>query len=344
MCVYSENKNADDTYFMLYDFVEKQKKFGFSFHNTQNNAYLLFLNHYNKFTKNETHIKPFLLVDNTFKVEEKINLTYDYKDIKVFESNIFSMGYVVAKYSMGYDFNKLDFLFFSDSKLSSQDISQCIGRGTRPDSLGENGKNKDKKLLVSLPVYIDNDNSYDTIIEVLKYLLYEIEIIFNDIEFKNRNHVKVETNEKNITNDETENIKSILLNLLEINIVLNFDKTKKFLKDNNIKTKKDYYALCDNDKRFTKTPEIDFNKKFTNWIDFLNIERKYYDLETCKIKVCEHLKQNEELKKHYLNLSHILKKLCEMDCLYPPGDLWLDYYNIMDLNEIIVIKHKKFKK
>ena len=89
---------------------------------------------------------------------------------------------------MGYDFNKIDFICLSDPKLSLQDIIQCIGRGIRPDALGQYGSNKEKILVISLPVYIDEngDNKYEKIIEVLKYLLYDIEISFEEIEFKNR--------------------------------------------------------------------------------------------------------------------------------------------------------------
>ena len=63
---------------------------------------------------------------------------------------------------MGYDFNKLDFMCLSDPKLSIKDIKQCIGRGLRPDELGQYGSNKEKILIVSLPVYIDDngDNKY----------------------------------------------------------------------------------------------------------------------------------------------------------------------------------------
>ena len=89
-------------------------------------------------------------------------------DIKTYETTINSIGYVVAKYSIGYDFNKLDYMCLSDPKLSIQDIKQCIGRGIRPDELGVNGSNKEKILNVSLPVYIDDngDNADDEVLPV----------------------------------------------------------------------------------------------------------------------------------------------------------------------------------
>jgi hypothetical protein len=39
--------------------------------------------------------------------------------------------------------------------------------------------------------------------------------------------------------------------------------------------------MCEKDERLTKDPEKDFKGQFTNWIDYLSIERKYYDFETC---------------------------------------------------------------
>ena len=69
------------------------------------------------------YIKPFLLVSDTFTIEkepklQEVLLEYNYRDIKNYETTIHSIGYVVAKYSMGYDFNKLDFMCLSDPKLS----------------------------------------------------------------------------------------------------------------------------------------------------------------------------------------------------------------------------------
>ena len=103
----------------------------------------------------------------------------------------YSIGYVVAQYSMGYDFSKIDYICISDPKMSIQDIIQCIGRGIRPDELGENGQNRDKYLMISLPVYIDysEECKYDRIVEVLQYLLHDIEIPFEEIIFYNYKHI-----------------------------------------------------------------------------------------------------------------------------------------------------------
>ena len=357
--IYSENKiNVDNIKYIINDFIEKNRKFGFSFHNKQKNAFNLFYKHYIKYKNEETYIKPFLLISDNFTIEREeklqdIILDYDYRNIKIYESTIYSIGYVVAKYSMGYDFNKLDFICLSDPKLSIQDIKQCIGRGIRPDQLGKNGLNKDKILIVSLPVYIDEntDNNYEKIIEVLKYLLYDIEIPFEEIEFKNRyihhfiKEVEHLSNEYSGIND----VKSILLNLLELEnkriaFSITYEKARKIISDKNIKSKESYYELCEKDNRLSKEPENIFKGKFTNWIEYLSIKRIYYNFETCKNKVDEYLLLYPEIKKYYLDLFIVSNELCKIDLLFPPKGLWVEYYNVKDLRDIINIKNNKKEK
>ena len=355
--VYSENKkNVDNINYIISDFNEKKRTFGFSFHNKQKNAFNLFYKHYIKYKNDETHIKPFLLVSDNFTMEkepklQEIILEYNYRDIKRYETTIYSIGYVVAKYSMGYDFNKLDFICLSDPKLSIQDIKQCIGRGIRPDELGQNGSNKEKVLNVSLPVYIDKngDNKYEKIIEVLKYLLYDIEIPFEEIEFHNRHSPSVEkAQHKSNDYDGINDVKSTLLNLLELEnkrttLGTSYEKARKIIADKNIKSKESYYELCERDNRLSKEPEIAFKGQFTNWIEYLSIERVYYDLETCKNKVGEYLLLYPEIKKHYLDLSILSNDLVKIDALFPPNGLWVEYYNVKDLRDIITITNKKKK-
>ena len=355
--MYSENiKNIDNINYIVNDFNEKKRTFGFSFHNKQKNAFNLFYKHYIQYKNDKTHIKPFLLVSDNFTIEkepklQEIILEYNYRDITSYETTIYSIGYVVAKYSMGYDFNKLDFMCLSDPKLSIQDIKQCIGRGIRPDELGQNGSNKEKILNVSLPVYIDEngDNKYEKIIEVLKYLLYDIEIPFEEIEFKNRYTPNFKEAEHKSNNyDGINDVKSTLLNLLELEnkrtaLATTYEKAIKIIADKNIKSKESYYKLCERDNRLSIEPELTYNGQFTNWIKYLSIEGIYYDLETCIEKVNELLILNNEIKKHYLDLSIVCKKLCELDNNFPPNGLWVEYYNVKDLRDIITITNKKKK-
>jgi hypothetical protein len=309
-------------------------------------AFNLFKKHYFEYKNNKTNIKPFLLVSNNFIIREKVILEYNFKDIKVFEYSINSIGYVVAKYSMGYDFNKLDFLCFSDPKLSIPDIKQCIGRGIRPDELGKNYSNKSKILNISLPVYIDDnsDNKYERIIGVLRYLIQDIEIQFEDIEFKDRvQYNPKESNHNSIEYNGINEVKSKLLDLLELNRIKNYvsyEKAKKIISKVNILDKESYYKLCEKDIRLPKDPETVFKEKFINWIDYLNIKCNYYNLETCRKKVVEYLALNPKMEEHYLDLSNIINYLVEKDNLFPPNGLWIEYYKINNLQEIFNIKPK----
>jgi hypothetical protein len=368
--VYSENKSdVNNIKYIFNDFNNSNRKFGFSFHNKQKNAFELFNKHYTQYKNNKTHIKPFLLVSNNFTVEKEpklkdIILDYAYTDIKTYESTIYSIGYVVAKYSMGYDFNKLDFICVSDPKLSSQDIIQCIGRGLRPDGQGPNSSNKEKILILSLPVYVDQNhnynhnhstnhnynhstNNYDKIIEVLKYLLHDVEIPFDQIKFKNRHKTTmVQKDLKLIDYEGSNDIKSVILDLLKLSdnkimIGTTYNEAKKIIRKANIKSKEEYFKLCTKDNRLSNEPENIFKGQFTNWIDYLNIKRIYYDLETCKIQISKYLLSNPKINN--LDLAYICNELCMIDILFPPNDLWTEYYNVKDLRDIITITNKKKK-
>ena len=357
--IYSENKeNINNCKYLITDFVKKDRKFGFSFHNKQQNAFNLFYNHYTEYINDKTKVKPFLLVSD-FNSDQRlieIQLDYNFRNIKTFENNPNSIGYVVAQYSMGYDFNNIDFISISDPKLSVKDIIQSIGRGIRPDQLGINGSNKYKKLILSLPIYIEeynneeNRNSYEVIVKVLEYLICDIGIPIKEIEFKNRYTSYNEREYKQSVKDYEgyNDIESKILHLFEIsrNRIsrdTGYEQAIKIIADKNIKSKESYYELCERDNRLSKEPEIIFKGKFTNWIEYLSIERVYYDLETCKNKVGEYLLVYPEIKKHYLDLSIVSNELCKIDALFPPNGLWVEYYNVKDLRDLITITNKKKK-
>lgn len=171
--------NANVIQYCLQHFTKFQKSWGFSFHNNCINAGSLFRIHYELYKNKSTTIKPFIDVSNSKELDlSDIRLEYHYTDIDVFEKVKNSMAYVVQKYSMGYDFEKIDYLTFCDPKSSYKDIIQCIGRGTRPDKLGKNGTNLEKRLHIMLPIYMDqmemDKSPYETISKVLRYLICDI--------------------------------------------------------------------------------------------------------------------------------------------------------------------------
>jgi len=128
------------------------------------------------------------------------------------------------------------------------------------------------------------------------------------------------------------------------NLSTTYERARKIIAEKNIKNKEDYYELCEKDNRLTKEPEIVFKGKFTNWIEYLSIKREYYDLEMCRRKVDELLSKYPEIKNNKLDLSKVCNDLCGLDNLFPPSGLWVEYYDINDLNDIIIIKNKKKKR
>jgi hypothetical protein len=119
------------------------------------------------------------------------------------------------------------------------------------------------------------------------------------------------------------------------------EKARKIIASKNIKNKEEYYKLCEIDSRLSPDPELDFKGTFTNWINYLSIERIYYDLKECKNKICEYLLLYPEIKKNYLDLSIVCTELCKIDPLFPPNGLWVEYYNVRDLKDIIELSNKK---
>jgi hypothetical protein len=124
---------------------------------------------------------------------------------------------------------------------------------------------------------------------------------------------------------------------------ITYEKARKITALHNIMSKNSYYELCVTDNRLSKEPEVLYNTVFTNWIEYLSIDRIYYDLETCKQKVSEYLSTKLDCSKYNLNLSHISIEVCNMDSSFPPAGLWCEYYNVGDLSDIITLPRRKNK-
>ena len=126
---------------------------------------------------------------------------------------------------------------------------------------------------------------------------------------------------------------------------INFNQAKFIINNTEpkIMSKKDYYNLIKLDLRLPEYPDEEFKGKFINWIDYLNIERKYYEIDICKNKINEYLKIYTDFKKYYLDLQQIAVKLSTIDSMFPPADLWVDYYK-EQLQNLIIIKNNIYKK
>jgi superfamily II DNA or RNA helicase len=294
---YNDINNISFINFIFNKFKELNKKLGMNFNKDCDTATERFMIHYKLYNDNKTDIKPFLLLNDEYIDKLSIDIDKDFIDTDFTDINIFNdynnaIGYVVAKYSMGYDNKNIDLLIFNDPKLSYQDIIQSIGRGTRPDQEAEEGKNKNKINDIILPVNInelDDANTFNKIKEILKYLLIDLELepeqIFNFI------NNKIKTNKSYVDNkdddDEIKIIESMIYNIYTNNYNWTLSKLTKQLLNNNIHNYKDYQKYK-NDNEYLNLPEELFRNfpKFDFYNTYKLNECPYYTKEEC-IKTIE---------------------------------------------------------
>ena len=302
-----------------------------------------------------------LLNDNYFDIPDLYCSNYhgemEIKDqekiINNFEKAKFGIITCVFCLGEGWDFPLLDGVVFAENMTSNIRIVQSALRASR-----KNKKETDKKTKIILPIlnrdnWLENDENTD--LKKVRYVIYQmgledetiiqkIKVLRIDIE-KQKPKPKQEEEREMIDEfgeyDDELTQKLRLKTIKRTALATTYEKARKIIAEKNIKSKESYYELCERDIRLSKEPEIDFKGQFTNWIEYLSIERVYYDLETCKNKVGEYLFLYPEIKKHYLDLSIVSNELCKIDSSFPPNGLWVEYYNVKDLRDIITITNKK---
>ncbi len=120
--------------------------------------------------------------------------------------------------------------------------------------------------------------------------------------------------------------------------VISFEEAKKINYEYNFRSKRSYYKLCEIETNLPIDPEKTYYGQFLGWINYLGIDGDYYDLETCRCKVKQYIKENPELRRYYFDSLKVAKKICKTDDKFPPYDLWVEYYKVMNLSDIINIK------
>jgi superfamily II DNA or RNA helicase len=345
------NVEFNNLIFNTFNKPNQERKHGLSFHNSCNSAYCYYLHHLKAFITNKIDIKPYILINEDFiknevddnEVDEKINkqikkelgtdIIY-YNDINEFEmevkKNQKSIGYVVAKYSMGYDNKNIDIIYFTDYKLSSKDIIQSIGRGTRICN--------DKYLRVILPTNYNNevDIEYKKIENVLKYLLIDIELEYDKIKCYKLNEISkssINLNEYKYDYEimEDDNEKSNI-NTMKHNIIVKANQwtTPKIinqLKLNNIHNIEDYNIYRNLNKNIN-IPDINELLEMQNF----NFRDTYINEEECpyyynKYECIDIIKKNEDyfIINDIIDDTSKIKYLNSIDKKIPNMNLWYFY-------------------
>ena len=275
--------------------------------------------------------------------------------INNFENAKFGIITCVYCLGEGWDFPLLDGVVFAENMTSNIRIVQSALRASR-----KNKNDINKKTKIILPIlnrddWLENNENPDLkkVREVIYQMGLEDETITQKIkvfriEIEKPKPKKKKKEGREIIDefgeyDDELTQKLRLKTIKRTALATTYEKARKIIADKNIKSKESYYELCERDNRLSKEPEIAFKGQFTNWIEYLSIERVYYHLETCKNKVGEYLLLYPEIKKQYLDLSIVSSELCKIDALFPPNCLWVEYYNVKDLRDIITITNKKKK-
>jgi superfamily II DNA or RNA helicase len=334
----------------------------------------LFLSAYSSLKSiNDNHSHHLLIysnnMDNSIKLIQYIKLLLDHKYFSIddlYYSQYNSMmrpteqdkilnnfkkatyGIITCVYCLGegYDLPLLDGVVFSETMTSNIRIVQSALRASR-----KNKEEPNKITKIILPIlnkndWLDNNDNND--LKKVKEVIYQMGLEDETISQKIKVYkINIEKQKPKEPKDDTINDfgeyddeltqKIRLKTIKRISIGISFTKAKQIvsehqIKSGNIISKEHYYTICDADNRLSKEPEILYEGEFTNWIDYLGITQKYYDLKTCKDKVSHYLSTK---KKNDFEFSEITKKLKKKDDMFPPYDLWCEYYNINDMTEII---------
>ena len=301
-----------------------------------------------------------LLNDNYFDIPDLYYSSYHSEMSSHNQKNIITkfenarVAIITCVYCLGegWDFPLLDGVVFSENMTSIIRIIQSVLRANR-----KNIQNPNKKAKIILPIlnrddWLDNNENPDLkkVREVIYQLGLEDETIaqkikVSRIEIEKQNTKAKENNDRIIDDfgdyDDEFTQRLRLKTTKRTAIATTYEKSKTIIAEKNIRSKEEYDELCQRDNRLTPEPEQDFHGKFTNWIDYLSIPRVYYDLHTCISKVTEYLLSHPHIKNHYFDLSTVCDELCKLDTLFPPNSLWPEYYDVPELQNIIIIKNKK---
>jgi superfamily II DNA or RNA helicase len=280
------------------------------------------------------------------------------KENIIHQFELAKQGIITCVYCLGegWDFPLLDAVVFGENMTSNIRIVQSALRACR-----KYGNDPNKKAKIILPIlnrddWLENNDNPD--LKKVREVIYQMGLKDETIGYKIRLcHIEIEK-QKQITKDDHENnpfddlgvydeeltqklrLKTTTRNALGIT----YEKTRKILLDKNIKSKEAYMELCKIDNRLTTEPEFVFKSKFTDWIEFLSIQRgDYYGVDMCKSKVIDYSEKYPIIRNSYLCLDVACYELCNLDPMFPPNGLWVDYYKVKDLRDIITLEPKKKK-
>jgi superfamily II DNA or RNA helicase len=260
-------------------------------------------------------------------------------------------GIIICVYCLGEGWNcpLLDAVVFAENMSSNIRISQCAQRACRKDY-----RNPDKIAKIILPI-LDMDVEDNADLKTVREVIYQmgledatviskLKVFQEDPTPKPKPTSKHETHALDFVYDE-EMTKRLRLKTTP-RTSIGFELTRKLLAEKNIRSIDQYLELCDRDIRFPRDPEQTFRHLVSrwSWIHYLGISSTFYEFGACKQKCQEYLAAYPDIRTKYLDLSMVCAELCQLDPLFPPLGLWVDYYGVNELRDIIQITTPVLKK
>jgi superfamily II DNA or RNA helicase len=279
---------------------------------------------------------------------------YQKEIINQFEKT--KVGIITCVYCLGegWDFPLLDAVVFAENMTSNIRIVQSALRASRKNSFQPNKITKIILPILNKDDWLENNENPD--LKKVKEVIYQMGLEDETITQKIKAiTIEVKPHEILVNRYDACEIDNFgeydeeLTNKLKLKTIkrsilgMTYEKVRKLIASKNIRSKEEYFKLCEKDNRLTTEPEITYIGQYTNWIEYLSIPRIYYNVEVCVEKVDLLLSLHNYLKKHYLDLNILCKELCSLDEQFPPFGLWEEYYNVSHLRNIIIIVNKKKK-
>ncbi len=354
--IYDDIKNDNDKKLFLSSFATLKSIYD------KDTTHLLVYSNSRENSKKIINYIERLLDDGYFNIEDKkIDIYYsEYNSnidmikqeniLKKFNKSKFGVLCCVYCLGEGYDNNIIDGVVFSENMTSNIRIVQSALRACRKNKLNNKKISKIILPILNKDEWLDNNENtdYKNTREIIYQMGLEDETIDQKIKVYNisikKQKYKETTIDDGYNKDLTDDVKKFALKTMERKELsfVSYEKAINIIKNKNITSKDKYYKLCEIDDRLPKNPEKIYKNIFSNWIDYLSIEKKYYNIEECKKKVSEYIEKNTELKKYItMDKLKIIIKICDMDKNFPPYTLWCEYYDINDLSEIIYKNKKK---
>jgi superfamily II DNA or RNA helicase len=276
----------------------------------------------------------------------KMNKNTQDKILSRFDTAPFAIISCVYCLGEGWDFPKLDATVFAENMTSNIRIVQSALRANR-----KNNQEPDKISKLILPILNQDDfqdnSDFKKVREVVYQMGQEDVSILQKIKvyrMDGKPYKRVDRGEKTLVFGEYDDAFTQRLRLKTIDrsaLGLTYAKTKNIIASKELKSKQEYRDLCEKDIRLPLDPETIFHGQFTNWVDYLSFKGDYYELDTCKQKVAEYMR-DYDLRRFKHDLFSITQKVCSFDPLFPPPDIWVDYYQT-ELDKIILFPNKKKK-